>query len=75
MSLEGDDKLDKAKEQNEKVSTIEGVSLLNSVELSDLAKNLMNLEQEIEESKTNFDGIAGVCLAKPICENFEISDG
>ena len=34
-----------------------------------------NIEQEIEASKANFDRIASVRLAKPICENNEISDG
>ena len=35
----------------------------------------MNLEQEIEASKTNFERIAGVCLAKPVCDNIKTSDG
>ena len=35
----------------------------------------MSLEQEIEASKANFDRIASVRLAKPICENNEYSDG
>ena len=35
----------------------------------------MSLEQEFEASKAIFDTIASVPLAKPICENNEISDG
>ena len=75
LSLEFDDILEKEKEQFEKVSTTEDDSLLNSVELSDLEIDDMSLEQEVEASKATFDTIASVQLAKPICENNEISDG
>ena len=74
LSLEFDDKLEK-KEQFEKISRTEDDSFLNSVELSDLEIDDMSLEQEIEASKAKFDRIASVRLAKPICENNEISDG
>ena len=69
MSLEFDDNLEKEKEQFEKISTTEDDPFLNSVELSDLEIDDMSLEQEIEASKANFDRIASVRLAKPICEN------
>ena len=75
LSLEFDDNLEKEKEQFEKISTTEDDPLLNSVELSDLEIDDMSLEQEIEASKANFDRIARVRLAKPICENNKISDG
>ena len=74
LSLEFDNNLEKAKEQFEKVSTTEDDSLLYSVDLSDLELDGMSLEQEIEASKATFDTIASVRLAKPICENNEISD-
>ena len=75
LSLEFDDNLEKEKEQFEKISTTEDDPLLNSVKLSDLEIDDMSLEQEIEASKANFDKIASVRLAKPICENNKISDG
>ena len=71
LSLEFDDNLDKGKEQFENNSTTEDDSLLNSVELSDLPKDDTNFEKEVEASKANFDRIASVHLAKPICENNE----
>ena len=43
--------------------------------MSDLEIDDMSLEQEIEASKASFERIASVRLAKPICENNEISDG
>ena len=60
LSLEFDNNLEKEKEQFEKVPTTEDDSLLNSVELSDLEKDGMSLEQEIEASKATFDTIARV---------------
>ena len=75
MSLEFDDNLEKENKQFEKISTTEDDPLLTSVELSDLEIDDMSLEQEIEASKAKFDRIASVRLAKPICENKEISDG
>ena len=75
LSLEFDDNLEKEKEQFENISTTEDDPLINSVELSDLEIVCMSLEQEIEASKAKFDRIAIVRLAKPICENNEISDG
>ena len=75
LSLEFDDNFEKEKEQFEKTSTTEDDPLLNSVEMSDLEIDNMSLEQEVEASKASFDRIASVRLAKPICENTEISDG
>ena len=75
LSLEFDDNSKKEKEHFEKVSTTEDDSLLNSVELLDLKIDDMRLEQEVEASKAFFDTIASVQLAKPICENNEVSDG
>ena len=49
--------------------------MLNSVELSDFETDDMSLQQEVEASKATFDTIASVRLAKPICENNEISEG
>ena len=75
MYLEFDDNLEKEKEQLEKVFTTEDDSVLSSVELSDLEIDDMSLEQEVEASKATTHTIASVQLAKPICENNEISDG
>ena len=74
LSLEIDN-LEKEKEQFEKISITEDDPLLNSVELSDLEIDDMSLEQEIEASKAKLGRLASVRLAKPICENNEISDG
>ena len=75
LSLEFDNNLEKEKEQFEKFSTTEDEFLPNSVDLSDFEIDDMSLEQEVEASKATFDTIASVRLAKPICENNEISDG
>ena len=75
LSFEFDENLEKEKERFEKVSTTEYHSLLKSVELSDLEIDDMSLEQEVDASKASFDTIASVRLAKPICNNYEISDG
>ena len=75
LSLEFDDNLENEKEQFENVFTTEDDSVLSSVELSDLKIDDMSLEQEVEASKATTHTIASVQLAKPICENNEVSDG
>ena len=75
LFLEFDDNSDKEKKEFEKVYKTKNNSLLNSIELSYLKIGDMSLGHENEANKADFDRIAIVPIAKPICENIKISDG